>query len=68
MKDGIAPNNPGRRKAPQRLSSVENVCEMARSSEGKMEPVKEAGIEMVDHRLDLEENGGLARALSSSPQ
>ena len=63
MKHGIAPSNPGRRKALQRLSSVENVSKMARSSEGKTEPVKEVGIEMADYQVDLEENGGLPRAL-----
>ena len=63
MKHGLAAFNPGRREAPQRLSSVENVPEMARSSEGKMEPVKEVGIEVADYRVDLEENGGLTRAL-----
>ena len=40
---------------------------MARSEEAKTEPGKEVGIEMAEYRVDLEENGGLARASSSSP-
>ena len=68
MKHGLASHSPGRREAPQRLSSVENVSEMATSHEDKMEPVKDVGIEMADYRIEVEENGGLTRALESSPQ
>ena len=60
---GLAAFNPGRREAPQRLSSVENISEIARSTDGKTEQVKEVGIEMAGYRVDLEENGGLTRAL-----
>ena len=63
MKHGLASHNPGRREAPQRLSSIENVFEMASSGEGKTEPVKEVGIEMADYRIEVEENGGFTRTL-----
>ena len=62
MKHGIASHNPGRRKAPQRLSSVDNASEMARSIEGNTELVKEVGVEMADIRTDIEENGAHIRA------